>query len=286
MRCCSSNERAKLGQLYEDYIKDLLHKKSIFTVSGKYNGTVFIKKDNKQEKIKISGEADILLESENFISLIEIKKRILSEKNELIDQYSLISDLSGSLLSSFYQNVRTNYVLNSRKEILFKAKDGSSSNVVPGNRSIIKVSLALGDFSTLNGARTARWITDFLIRYNFSLTWQDICPDEKFRSNIELQYNLMREIQEKIRYFRKLPNADNLYSNNIFMSFEQLYHVINLTNNAEELALLLSQIKHVSTSSGLYGDIYCAKTICKPSSSHPKLSFMFTCPIRNLLSNE
>lgn len=285
MRCDSSDERAKLGELYEDYIKDLLHQKSISTISGKYNGTVFIKKDNKQDKLKLEGESDIILESENFISLIEIKKRLLSKKNELIDQYSLISDLSGSLLSSFYQNVRTNCVLNSRKEILFKEKNGRTSNIVPGNRSIIKVSLALGDYSTINGTHTSAWITDFLIRYKFSITWSDMCADEKFRSNIERQYKSLKEIQEKIRCYRKLPNVSKLYSNNIFMSFEQLYHILKLSANSEELANLLSKLVHISTSSDFHADIFITHKLFADFSPDPKFVMIPACPIGSLLSN-
>lgn len=284
-RCSSQTERAKLGNAYDAFIKHLLDQHSIKHIDGHYSAAIPEQRDGKNQFRKVKGESDLIVEEDSHIFLIEIKKRIPSENEGFIEDYRLFPDLAEGLLKSFYQNIRTHYALIEKKELSLKDKSKRKHLLKHNNRKIIKISLALGDFSTMNGTRTSIWLVDYLQRYSFSLKWDSAFDYENIKCNMELQYKIFKKTQTQIRKFRSLPNMTLLYRDNIFISFEHLYHIIKLANNISEFASILSKLPRLSMQSDVYADIYATHLFREAIPENSNILIMPAIPPSYLLTN-
>ena len=219
----------RIGIEFENYVKQELNAKNISYSFGKY--IIGRKKP----------ECDLIIETENTIVFVEIKKKAITRDAKAGDEIKLILDLSMSFLDATLQS--GNHELNLREKGYLEFENGNKLYLK--NRSIERVALTLLDF----GGFQDRVMLDELFKIMLISDFQ--VNNSEFESDFE-------EIKEKILMLRtqgeKLAQYDGFYKsvpfhNCWFLSLPQLLMLLDDSVDNDSFVNKLISIKFVTTSS-------------------------------------
>ena len=206
-----------LGWRLEEFIAILLNKYGInFIKGGKY-------KFNKN-----NAECDFVIECEKSIIIIEVKKKVLTRESKSGRNYSIIIDLSKSLLYSQIQAGKVEILLKRNGKISLK-ENNKRHEISLKNRVIKRISLTQLEYGSLYNQLFIRKFLEAQLNGEFRLENGDDKLNKKFEEFIrygeqfQLQYFELNNLQEEdFNYF-----IHRCY----FMSLSQLFEVIKRSSD-------------------------------------------------------
>lgn len=206
-----------LGVRLEEFIAILLKKFGItFIKGGKY-------KFNKN-----NAECDFIIECEKSIIIIEVKKKVLTRESKSGRNYSIIIDLSKSLLYSQIQAGKIELLLKRNEKISLK-ENNKRHEILLKNRVIKRISLTQLEYGSLYNQLFIRKFLEAQLNGEFKLENGDDRLNKKFEEFIEYgkqfeqQYIELNNLQEEdFNYF-----IHRCY----FMSLSQLFEVIKRSSD-------------------------------------------------------
>jgi len=235
----------KIGPALEGHIHARLSERGITFSHGKYaDGT------------KPDGEVDVLVESIKDISLLEIKKKVLTRASKTGSDIYLIIDLAASLLDAHLQTGRTELLLRKQGRIDI-VDQGSAKRIELKEREVERIALTHWDY----GSFQDRGIINNILR---GLVYREV---RLLREDDPGQVEAFKKIQKKSTKWRiqaaELSAIDKGFDNFPFfncwfLSIPQLLMVLEHCRNNEEFYEVLHSTRHITSSSNnFYYEFYC-----------------------------
>lgn len=208
-----------LGVRLEEFIAILLNKYGInFIKGGKY-------KFNKN-----NAECDFVIECEKSIIIIEVKKKVLTRESKSGRNYSIIIDLSKSLLYSQIQAGKVEILLKRNGKISLK-ENNTRHEILLKNRVIKRISLTQLEYGSLYNQLFIRKFLEAQLNGEFRLENGDDELNKKFEEFIRYgeqfqhQYIELNNLQEE--------DFNHFIHRCYFMSLSQLFEVIKRSSDNE-----------------------------------------------------
>ncbi|WP_342550486.1 hypothetical protein MKX57_17495 [Lysinibacillus sp. FSL M8-0216] len=240
MRGKIDNFDSKLGTILENFIKQELDKRNITYFSGYYNQ---------------NEECDLIIETQKFIFLVEIKKKPLTRKALSGDDVTIFSDLTKGLLSSQLQLGKREIELLKHGKIDLYLKKGKRDNklihsVEHKNRIIERVSLNAWDYGVMNDKIFSQTILMFLT--GVELTTNQLNRRGELNGVNKICKELQNQFEEIQKYSsnNSKPTVRELYFNCSFVSLQMLLSRIEDVNGNLEFEESMETLKYVTSGAG------------------------------------
>jgi len=235
----------KIGLALEQFIYSIFNSKKIHFSYGNY--------------VKpLAGQCDMLIEGENAIVLIEIKKKALTRKSKSGIDTSIFIDLTSSLLEAQVQNGRTEILLRKNGFIELEDPSGNIHRIDLKGRAIERIALSHLDFGSFQDRSVINGFLKNLINTR-------VLPISNGDPKIVEGFNkLEKERIEWEKQFTELsaldPNFDHFpFFNCWYLSIQQLMLILNYSSDNESFIKALLSTKHVTLSSlNFYYEFYLA----------------------------
>ena len=249
-----ANIHRQMGDYLESFVKEQLQSLKI-----KYSYGHYLVDSSKYQTAKKHGECDIIIESDDTIIFIEIKKKSLTNNAKGGCDAAIFADLVGSLLDTQIQLGWHEIIIRSEEylELTPKAVAPSAPKEEPNNkyrlelngRSIERVTLTLLDFG---GFQDRNFLCQFL-QLMLSTSSIDALDSENAKELINRS-----EINENLPIF--LKQHEHLKSLNPrqkqfpfydcwFLSLPQFLILIDDLSEKKSIKKLLDKTKYISTAS-------------------------------------
>ena len=223
---------SELGHQLEIFIQEKLSANGITFKTGDYNVD------------GVYGECDILIESRKAIILIEFKKKVLTSKAKSGTDFSLLIDLSESVLDTQIQTGRTEIILREKGSITLIAKDKSIQTINLNNRPIERIALTQLEFGSFHDRFVFKHLLTTLLTHSYEACTEEQKIIEKFEQ-LEVKQKKWME-----QYNKLYPIDDNYFQppffNCWFMSLPQLIEVINLSSDNDSFYEIFQRPKHIT----------------------------------------
>ncbi|WP_413724623.1 hypothetical protein [Sodalis sp. RH16] len=239
---------SKLGRELEFFLRAEFSKRNIINHTGNFYF------ENK----KIYGESDILIETNDIIFLFEIKKKSLTKKAMSGRDYSLLNDLSDSLLHSQDQAFKIEYLLKLTGEITLHDLDaGIKKTIFLSGRRIEKVSVSLHDFGSLQDHTTLETIL------KLSISSQVHSSDLEIDKRLKNWRDYTKDINNYLLLLKDTEiDRQRLFSNSSFMSVPQILTLLEYCNCEEDFASEYKKPRSISFSTrDFYKELSFRKTM-------------------------
>ncbi|PSW61873.1 hypothetical protein C0W54_08505 [Photobacterium kishitanii] len=225
-----------LGKVAEEFVESQFLRNSINYISNKeYKISKEIAKELKIRSQK--KECDYILETENSIVFIELKRKTLTSNSRSGDALTSIVDISQSLFHALAQAGCHEYILRRDGQIVFN--DGTKIELK--NRKIEKVALTLFGFFGIQDGLFVHQILNSLI--NAELKSED---ESKNKIVNKLLNELKNQYETKI-FQDETSNGMTTFFNCRFFSVPQLIEILRFCSNNDEFLLELNRTRHIST---------------------------------------
>ena len=201
-----------LGERLEMFIAGMLEERGITFIKG-----------GKFKFMKNEAECDFIIESDNSIIIIEVKKKVLTRNSKSGRDYSIFFDLSNSLLYSQIQAGKVELLLKENGKILLDSNN-SKYTVSWKNRVIKRISLTQFEYGSLNNQIFVEKFFESLLNANYVLVNGDDDLNKKFTKFIKRSVQF-REQYIKLDDFHKEDFKSFVYRC-YFMSLSQLYEIL------------------------------------------------------------
>ncbi len=235
----SSNLSSNIGDYIEDYIQFKMCKKNFNSIHGrKYK---VYKAERKTLNINAEQlECDILLESNQYITFIEMKKKELTDIAKKGNILAILNDLALSLLDSQKQaNRHMRYISEFDKIKFFRTKTKLENIVELKGREILKISISSLDYLSLHSKDVFHKFMRLLYNQEIKLT------DKKPNKDESKMINAFNSSNEKLSKELKNPHSEfqlteaNGFYNSFFLNIFHLVYLINKSENVEEFTTRL-----------------------------------------------
>ncbi|HLP90048.1 MAG TPA: hypothetical protein VK184_15840 [Nostocaceae cyanobacterium] len=225
------DENNQFGHQVEEFVKNELASKGVVFKSGKY------KMDGTE------GECDVVIETENTIIFIEIKKKALTRKAKSGNDIDIFVDISKSLMDAQIQ-LGGHEILIKKFGYLELYTDSNKQMINLNGRNIARIAMTLLDFGGLQD-RTIVSLLQKMLGKRIEVN------DKKYQEKVN-------EIQKKINLLQEQQKQlDNLASNSQlppffncwFISIPQLLILLDNVNSNESFKTELWKTRNISTNS-------------------------------------
>lgn len=221
---------SSIGKFLEQFVWEQVNKSGVKCYRGDY-----ISKDKK-----IKGDCDLLIKTNDYIYLFEIKKKALTRKAMSGTDFQIVKDLADSVMRSQSQCAKTEYVLLTDKKITLTVEN-EIETINYSNERIFKISLSLHDFGALQDMTILSTILRLSLQVNFN-------------SNDEVVNSKLSSWKQYIDIFRdytlkslKLQNNKEInFKNNMFMSVPQLLTILADSHNENEFSDICKESQHMT----------------------------------------
>ncbi len=247
----------KIGLALEEFIYRKLAEKNIKFSHGDYaDGTV------------PNGEADALIEASKSITLIELKKKVLTRKAKTGSDIHLIIDLAASLLDAHIQTGRTELLLRTQGYVDLTLNKATTKIALEG-REVERVALTQWDYGSFQDRLVINNILESLVKTELGLIKKDdeilVTAFEKINRKRELWVEQAARLSSIDPEFNHFP-----FFNCWFLSIPQLLVILKHVNNNEEFQEALYSTRHITLgTSNFYAEFHHAfilkKTLTTPS---------------------
>lgn len=233
----------KIGKALETFVHRRLEAKGISYSYGSY-----------EEQTAAEGEADLLIESDNVITLVEIKKKALRRRSKGGSVIAALTDLAASLLEAQIQTGKVDLLI--RKKGHIDLKNGKQRRVHLDGRQIERIALTQWDYGSFQDRSVIRNILIFFANHQVVLTAPENDTDlkafkklEKFQKIHALQANDLMELDPGF--------TRNPYFNCWFLSIPQFLMLIDISKNESDFRDALRSTKSLTMSSNnFYFEFY------------------------------
>ena len=230
----ASNLSSLIGDYIEDYLELKMQEKQFSAIYGR-SYRVY---KPQQKKLNINSqelECDILLHSDNYIIFMELKKKELTKISKKGNIFSLLNDLSFSLLDSSYQaNKHMRYISEFKEIKFYKVKDDNKPEVTIdlNDREILKVSISSLDYLSLHSKDVFQKFIRLLYNKEIVVSNENSIEEcASIRSFNESNHKLSKELyNEHSKY--QLEEVLGFY-NSYFLNVFHIIFMINRSDNSE-----------------------------------------------------
>lgn len=231
-------DRDYLGKALERFTKEVLLQHNIKSYTGNY----WIGQTR--------WECDIVVETADFIILIEVKKKPLTRRARAGSDISLVLDLAQSLLDA--QKQAGNHEMQLRKEGYLDLHDnGEIHRIELNGRKIERIALSFTDFGSFHDRMFLEKFLTAVTKLKFSVS------DSRYKRQFDEINRAIASLQDQNRFLYPEDGQHHRpYFNSWFFSLPQLMIILDHVNDAEEFRDALWGIRGMSNGHGdLYYDI-------------------------------
>ena len=216
--------RKPYNRKYGSDLDDLLGDKLEYLIGSLFDeyGITYI--SNCKYDKEYEGESDFIIENDESIILIEVKKKPLVRKSKSGYNYWIFMDLFKSLAKSQVQANKLEYLLKKYGNVELELKNGSNYNLSLNERLIKRISLTQLDYGSLYNPHFVKFFLYTLINGKYVLESDDV----KFHKEFDNIKKIIEEYEESYIQL-DIPSEEFDYfaqSNTYFLSLSQLYEVI------------------------------------------------------------
>lgn len=244
--------KSELGTYIEGFIKEEMEKKGF---NGIYSREYSVALQERSilginsEKL----ECDVLLQSNNYIAFMEMKKKELTKISRKGNIVFILNDLALSLLDSQKQANRHMRYIKEFNKIKFDETDSLKEiEVTLNQREIIKISVSSLDYLSLHSKTIFHRFLSLLYNKEIVLTE----PASQEERHAVKKFNISNQ-----DYSKELNNIhsdfqlieQNGFYNTFYLNIFHLIYLINQCNNIEEFFSRLISVRGVILN---YKDIY------------------------------
>lgn len=216
--------REPYNMKYESNLDDLLGDKLESLIESLFDeyGITYI--SNCKYNKEYEGESDFIIENDESIIIIEVKKKPLVRKSKSGYNYWIFMDLFKSLAKSQVQANKLEYLLKKYGNVQLELKNGSTYNLSLNERVIKRISLTQFDYGSLYNPHFVKFFLYTLINGKYVLESDDVRFHKEFDKIKEIieeyaeSYIQLDIPSEEFNYFAQF--------NTNFLSLSQLYEVI------------------------------------------------------------
>ena len=216
--------RKPYNRKYGSDLDDLLGDKLEYLIGSLFDeyGITYI--SNCKYDKEYEGESDFIIENDESIILIEVKKKPLVRKSKSGYNYWIFMDLFKSLAKSQVQANKLEYLLKKYGNVELELKNGSTYNLSLNERVIKRISLTQLDYGSLYNPHFVKFFLYTLINGKYVLESDDV----KFHKEFDNIKKIIEEYEESYIQLDIPPEEFNYFaqSNTYFLSLFQLYEVI------------------------------------------------------------
>lgn len=225
-----------LGDSVELIVKEYLTKNSIEFKCGEY-----FSRDGIAE-----GECDLVLENDQFIVFIEIKKRSLPREFEIGDDVEVFKSLSEGMLVAQKQILNHRFhLIDNNKINLYDKEDKSKYEVLEWkNRRIIGISLCLPEYRFMTNKSFSSELLKSMLFVNYKTI--DETKEEKLKKLNRLSSQI-RDTFKEIQQIDSNLTAQNIFFNSLFMSIQQFIYTIGICSDKDKLIEYINKVTHITT---------------------------------------
>tara|TARA_R110000868_G_scaffold411663_2_gene707271 strand:- start:10086 stop:12164 length:2079 start_codon:yes stop_codon:yes gene_type:complete len=216
----------KFGFALEEFIKEkFLYSNIVFHHSFKYKVPEYIRKEIQTKRHE--GECDFIIETKEFIYLVEVKKKGLTKESYSGNIISLLTDTTLSFLKSINQLSIAELILLTDKKLASK----QGVEILIGKRDVFKLAISFEDMASLQCDSIKTSLLTGLYNIEVNST-----TDE--RGIIE---SINKSILEFTRIHNKISITDEKYSHSPFhhvsyISTPQLLTILENCGNNEDFS--------------------------------------------------
>lgn len=230
-----------IGYHFEDFVKEQLKNKHIKFSCGKYLEKI----DNET----IEGEADILLEFDSSILLFECKKKSLTRNSKSGSAFSILMDLTSSILDSQLQCFKTDSILRLNDKILLK-DNLIETEVNLNSRNIEKFTFTLTDYGIVQDRIITGEILKEFIKYTFTIADENnLHIDASDLANMKKRIDNLAKKQSEFKKYIDMFEVNNQFFNSAFINLHQFLFCIENSENSAEFYDEINNTKYVSMGS-------------------------------------
>ncbi|NJO55906.1 MAG: hypothetical protein HC834_05590 [Rhodospirillales bacterium] len=222
----------RIGPGVEHMIHQALRRRGIRFASGEYQNSYLAR----------TLECDCVIETEQMILIVEIKKRSLAPSSRRGNDMSLLFDLCAGLLKSQVQALR--HEIQFRREGRIEFVDGTVVNA--GNRDYENISITLTEYGTLHDRESAQQFLRTALTCDFGVP--DSVASSPMVKEIE---DLQRKLRDCVGELARLeaPQPDVFFTS-AFLSVPQVLILLDDVKDANGLASAFLSTRHTSTGTG------------------------------------
>lgn len=239
----------ELGIAFEKLVIDLFEAAGIETCSGFY------------DYFGNEGECDLIIETDDSIVIIELKKTQLSRKAQSGIDIDIFFNLSETLLKTQQQAGKLEHLLRNNGSIEIKRNDGSIKRIEWKNRVIERIAATHYDFYSFHDRVFVERFLTILMNTTWTVTNESSIKDKKVKERIT---NLNKIIANLTKQFAEIamPSEERTRSffDCWFLSLPMIQMLLTDAHSAEEFVKNLRTIKHVSFGTG---SLYCEYVLTK-----------------------
>ena len=235
-----------VGLELEGFMRQKFAEKGIAVKHGKY-------KYGKSE-----GECDLVVESDDKIFLMEMKKKNLTRASRQGNEYQIVLDLAGSLLYSQDQCFRTKMVLMKEGQVELE-ENGNKEMLEYKGRKTEHITLTLNDYGSMQERLLLKQILEIFMRYEFSVKDEDVDAthlDAQIKQMVKEGYVTLAKKQKQLKGFldeickMELLNTPQTkqfrydpFFDSWFLNIEQLCYLLKISNNISEFEENVKNLK-------------------------------------------
>lgn len=236
-----------VGLELEGFIRQKFVKKKIVVKHGTYKSG------------KLTGECDFVIETDDKIFLMEMKKKNMTRAARQGHEYQIVLDLAGSLFYSQEQCFRTKMVL--MKDGKVELAENDSTEILEYNeRPTEHFTLTLNDYGCIQERMILKQILDIFMRYEFSVKDEDIDAtdlEEQIKQMVKDGYNALTKKQKQLDVFFdeiykmelvKIQKTKKMrfdpFFDSWFFNIEQLCYLLKISSNLIEFEKNMEKIKY------------------------------------------
>ncbi len=221
-----------LGFAIEAFLRREFKSRCIATQSGKYP---------HQNKTM---ECDIVVETEDTIMLLEVKKKPLTRKANTGSDIAVLLDLAGSLLEAQLQAGNHELLLR-QQGYLELHENGVTTRLEHRNRQIERIAITLFDY----GSFQDRMMLEQFLRIGSNLQFRPVDPIHLKKFN-ELNENIL-QLRQQVSELEPLivSTQQKPFFHCWFLSVPQILQIIERCQCADDFKNELWRTRHISTGS-------------------------------------
>ncbi|MAE39515.1 MAG: hypothetical protein CML07_01070 [Psychrobacter sp.] len=255
---CNMSDSSNLSSLIGDYIEDYLELKMQEKQFNAIYGRSYRVYKLQQNKLNIKSqelECDVLLQSDDYIIFMELKKKELTKISKKGNIFSLLNDLSFSLLDSSYQaNKHMRYISEFKEIKFYKVNNDNKPEIVIdlNDRKILKISISSLDYLSLHSKDVFQKFIRLLYNKEIVVSNEHSIEECASIQNFnESNHKLSKELHNEHSKYQ-LEEVLGFY-NSYFLNVFHIIFMINRSDNSEQFIDLLLKSRTFITP---YRDFY------------------------------
>ncbi|MHB1756823.1 MAG: hypothetical protein ACYCT9_04835 [Leptospirillum sp.] len=227
LRCETKNFDDSRGKLIENFLIDEFKSRGISGISGTYSVG------------NISGDCDLVVETDEAIIFFEIKKKALTRNSRVGSPAHVLIDLSTSLIDALIQANKHEITIRKNNSIELE-KDGLRNTLKLDGRGIEKIVVTLFDFGGFQDRLVVKHFLEAIVQVNFN------CDSDDFKDQMSKLNDSIEILRTQNTQLNALKgNDEQPYFECWFLSIPQILVLLDNVTDSKSFRERLWKIRHI-----------------------------------------